>query len=339
MGVIYSTMTYCGSTVKVAKIKKSENMIRGSVDGNRFGTSGDVAKSTGFSDKALVSEGYTEVFAGNGGIFYTYGGDAYAEGIEISRGTNNQDFSMSCVADFNEVMAVGFSKDGGIVFAKQKDIVANHWGYYGAVTFAFGIMKNGVKAEWGKSEHSSQYKCISGRTILGQNNDYIFGVSIAGTTGKTGLYGSQLFELCQTLGMTDAGCFDGGGSVWLRVNGAYKNSTSRAVKNAWMIFTKKAENDEASTESERDGMFYLKVSKGTYKKNGKSAIPTRATSSSKYDTSYPLYQGEVFGVVGDPADYNGQPTYQIGTGNMKGRWVLLEEDDMKSGYFIPVVKS
>lgn len=341
MSVICSTMSYSGATVKVAKLLKNNNVIiQGSADGNRYDQPYSATTASGFSDKLLIADGYTEVLAGNGGIFYQYDNQYYAEGLEVIQGgINNQDFNMSCVSQFNNCMAIGFLKNGGMVFDKQINLINNINQYYSALTFAFGIMKDGQKAEWGKTEHSSQYSCISGRTILGQNDDYIFALSISGTTGKTGLKGNQLFALCQKLGMLDAGCFDGGGSVWLRVNGSYKNSTSRSVKNAWMIFTKKAKNDEKLTESERDGMFYLKVSKGTYKKNGKSAIPTRATSSSKYDTCYPLYQGEVFGVVGDPVDYKGQPTYQIGTGSMKGRWVLLEEDDMKSGYFIPVVKS
>lgn len=344
MAIVYETITYSGATVKVAKLPKNNNVfIQGSVDGNRYDQPYSATTASGFSDKSLLADGYTEVLAGNGGIFYQYGGQYYAEGLEVIQGgINNQDFNMSCVSGFNDCMAIGFLKNnGGLVFDKQKHLMNNINQYYAALTFAFGIMKDGAKNEWGKTEHSSQYNCISGRTILGQNDDYIFALSISGITGKSGLYGKQLFTLCQSLGMSDAGCFDGGGSVWLRVNGAYKSSTSRSVKNAWMIFTKNkaVDVDEEERESESDGMFYLKVSKGTYKKNGKSAIPTRETASSKYDTNYPLYLNEVFGVVGDPVDYNGQPTYQIGTGSMKGRWILLEETDMKSGYFIPVIKS
>lgn len=259
MSVIYSTMSFSGVVVKIAKIKKSEHIIRGSVDGNKFGTPGDVAKQTGFGDQALKDEGYIEGFAGNGGIFYPYDGAAYAEGIEISRGINNQDFSMACVTKFNNCMAIGFPKSGGIVFARQSEIIAGASQYWGAVTFAFGIMKDGVKAEWGKSEHSSQYNCISGRTILGQNKDYIFGVSFAGTTGKTGLRGSQLFELCKKIGMTDAGCFDGGGSVWMRVEGSYKTSTTRPVKNAWMIFFKEVIKEPKPESNEPIGVLTLNV--------------------------------------------------------------------------------
>lgn len=250
MTATYETITYLGATVKVAKLQKNNNvLIQGSVDGNRYDKQYSVTTASGFSDKSLLADGYTEALAGNGGIFYQYGGQYYAEGLEVVQGSiNNQDFNMSCVSGFNDCMAIGFLKNnGGLVFDKQKHLMNNINQYYAALTFAFGIMKDGTKNEWGKTEHSSQYNCISGRTILGQNDDYIFALSISGITGKSGLYGKQLFTLCQSLGMSDAGCFDGGGSVWLRVNGAYKSSTSRAVKNAWMIFCKAPEEAINST--------------------------------------------------------------------------------------------
>lgn len=245
MTVINETINYLGAVVKIAKLPKQNIIIQGSVDGNRYDKPYSVAKSSGFSDKSLLADGYIEVIAGNGGIFYQYDKQYYADGIEVVQGgVNNQDFNMACVSKFNECMSIGFLKNGGMVFDRQINLMNNINQYYSALTFAFGIMKDGKKVEWGKTEHASQYNCISGRTVLGQNDDYIFALSISGTTGKTGLKGNQLFTLCQELGMLDAGCFDGGGSVWLRANGKYLNNTDRAVKNSWLIFCKEKENEE-----------------------------------------------------------------------------------------------
>lgn len=332
--VNYSTITYSGAEVKIAKIKKSGNVIRGSVDGNQYGTSYDKTIAQGFSDKDLIAQGFTEEFAGNGSIFYMWDNDCYAEGVEIAKGLNNQDFGMTCVKTFSDVMAVGFPKSGGIVFAKQKEITANASTYYGALTFAFGIMKNGEEAYWGRYEHASQFNTVSGRTILGQNADYIFAVSIAGTTGTTGLRGNQLYGLCKQLGMTDAGCFDGGGSVWLRVDGDYVNYTGRKVKNAWMIFSKpetkveskpveepKKEESEKPVEVPATGLKF-KVYSGSYG-TSKEKIATRATASGKYSTSYPIIVGDIFTVdemVSIGSDYIGH----MADGRQAGRWVLLD---------------
>lgn len=238
--VTHEEITFNDVTVHVAKLSKNGVKIQGSVDGNQYGQDYDVTTPGGFFDKGLIEDGYIEAFAGNGSIFYEYEGAYFAEGVEIVQGgVNNQDFGMSCVSDYNNAMAVGFLWDGsGIVFDRQSNITENYWNYYSAITGAFGIMKDGTSVNWGQSEHSSQYAAISGRTILGQNDDYIFHVAFAGTTGTSGLYGNQLYSLCNQLGMKDACCFDGGGSVWQRIEGEYTLTTTRKVKNAFMIFYK-----------------------------------------------------------------------------------------------------
>lgn len=323
----YSTITYGGQTVKIAKILKSN--MRGSVDGNQYGKPYDKTIPQGFSDKV---DGYTEAVAVNGGIFYSWETDTYAEGIEKSKGVNNQDFYMACVSNFNEVMAVGFPYDGGVVFAKQKDIIANINNYYGAVTFCFGIMKNSQRAEWGKTEHASQYNCVSGRTILGQDATHVYVLSIAGTTGKTGLRGSQLYDLCKSLNLTDAGCFDGGGSVFMRVDGSYKNNTTRKVKNAVLLFVK---NDSASdskpsesvsANDEAECNIKFKVVHGAYG-TPKVKVATRPTATGKYDTSKPVYVDDIFTVD----KLVSEKDYYIGhmvDGTQAGRWVLLDPSDI-----------
>lgn len=327
---IYSTITYLGYTVKIAKIAKAGNIIRGSVDGNKYGTNYDKTIPQGFSDKDLIAQGFTEEFAGNGSIFYMWDNDCYAEGIEVSKGVNNQDFGMSCVKDFTDVLAVGFPKSGGIVFDKQRIIISNIGEYYGALTFAFGIMKDGEQAYWGRYEHSSQFKTVSGRTILGQNDDYIIAASIAGTTGKSGLTGSKLYGLCKELGMTDAGCFDGGGSVWLRVDGDYVNYTSRKVKNAWLIFskpvdtvteTKPVEKTEKPTELTANGLRF-KVHSGAYGTK-KEKIATRSTATAKYSTAKPLIVGDVF-TIDEMVSVGKNYVGRMADGRQAGRWVLLD---------------
>lgn len=332
--VNYSTITYSGAEVKIAKIKKVGNVIHGSVDGNQFGTNYDKTIPQGFSDKDLNAQGFTEAFAGNGSLFYTYDNDCYAEGVEIAKGHNNQDFNMACVKTFSDVMAVGFPKSGGIVFAKQKEITANASTYYGALTFAFGVMKDGAEAYWGRYEHANQFNSISGRTILGQNDEYIFGVSIAGTTGKSGLKGNKLYALCKELGMTDAGCFDGGGSVWMRVEGDYVNYTGRKVKNAWMIFAKpttvaeskpveepKTEEAEKPVELTANGLRF-KVTVGAYGTN-KEKVATRSSATAKYSTANPIFVGDVF-TVDKMQSVAGNYVGHMADGRQAGRWVLLD---------------
>lgn len=251
MTVKYTEISYCGAKVKVAKVPKKGFIIHGSVDGNRYDKPYASTVPSGFSDKSLLASGYTEEIAGNGSIFYYYNIQCFAEGLEVVQGgVNNQDFNMSCVSNFNEHMAIGFLKNGGLVFDKQINLIHNISKYYSAITFCFGIMKDGKKAEWGK-EKAEEYSIISGRTILGQNDDYVFALSVVGTSGKSGLYGHQLFALCQELGMLDAGCFDGGGSTWLRVNGEYKDNSDRKVKNAWMIFSKPTSEPKPEKKEEQ----------------------------------------------------------------------------------------
>ena len=330
MSAIYSTMTYGGQTIKVAKVKK-EN-IRGSVDGNKYGMPYDKTIPQGFSDKI---EGYTEAIACNGGTFYSYETDTYAEGIEISKGVNNQDFSMSCVSEFNECMAVGFPKSGGILFAKQRDIMNRASEMYGAVTFAFAIMKDGQKCNWGNPTSDPQYNCVSGRTILGQDTTHIYVLSIAGTTGKTGLRGNQLFGLCEHLKLTDAGCFDGGGSVWMRVNGEYKNTTTRKVKNAVIIFDKNASGSDSKPSQSDSGEVKVfecnvtfKVVHGAYG-SPKVKVATRPTATGKYDTTKPVYVDDIFTVTKMASVPNCE--YYIGymeNGTQAGRWILLDPTDI-----------
>ncbi len=233
--------------------KKYEYRI--SLDGNKFGEKYDKTTMKYFSDKALEKDGWEKHVVINGSIFYTYEEQTYAEGVEKSRGVNNQDINMDCVRKFNDSMSAGFTYDGKIVFDKQKEIIKNLDTYYGAYTGMFGIMKNGELCEWGKELESSRnnmYSNISGRTILGFDNvnNHIIIISITGTTGKTGARGNELYSICKKHGCTDAMCNDGGGSVFLIKDGETIVGTERAVKNAIIVYRRKKKVVEETTPVE-----------------------------------------------------------------------------------------
>lgn len=213
-----------------------------SLDGNRYGDKYDITVEQGFGDEKLKADGWEEVLAVNGSLFYTYDGKHYALGVEKSRGVNNQELDMSCVTDNNEVMAIGMNYYGGLDFKKTKDICNDLDLYYGAVTGEFGVMKDGEKAEWGKEVFAEQYNAISGRTIIGTDKDGNFlSYSIKGETGKSGLKGNELYDLCKSLGFWNAICFDGGGSVFRRINKEYDISTTRKVKNCVLLYRRKTD--------------------------------------------------------------------------------------------------
>lgn len=223
---------------------EDEYEYRWSVDGNRYGLPYDKTIPAGFGDTALEADGWEEVVATNGSTFYTWDGATYAEGLEKSRGVNNQDLSMSCVSTFRDTMALGMGYNGALIFDLQRNIETNLDLCYGAVTGAFGIMMDGVRNEAGKElsgKRNSIYETISGRTIIGYdavNNAYVI-ECIQGETGKSGAYGKDLYSECKLQGMTDAICFDGGGSVFMRYKGAYVFNTSRKVKNALILYRRK----------------------------------------------------------------------------------------------------
>lgn len=216
-----------------------------SVDGNMFGTPYDKTTMNGFSDKGLVNAGWEEVIATNGSIFYTYeeNGFTYAEGLEKSRGVNNQDLNMDAVKKFNETMAMGFDYDGNIDFKLQKDIAKNLFLYYGAVTSAYGLLKDDQINTAGRElENIRNYLFTgkSGRTVWGYNsinNEYIV-ISVPGVTGQSGVTGSQLIDIAKQYGCTDAVCMDGGGSRWLRYFGQDLVTSERKVKNSIILYRK-----------------------------------------------------------------------------------------------------
>lgn len=215
-----------------------------SIDGNKFGTPYDSTIMKGFSDKNLVKEGWEEVIATNGSIFYYYDKSCYAEGLEKSRGVNNQPFDMHAVSKFKDTMALGCKWNGDLDIDYQRNIQANINNYYGAITGAFGLLKNGYKNTAGaelENIRNGLYSGLSGRTVWGYDSktDTYMVISHPGVTGKSGIRGDALVELCKKEGMTDAICLDGGGSRWLRFEGKELATTTRKVKNAVILYRRK----------------------------------------------------------------------------------------------------
>ncbi|MEA4876035.1 phosphodiester glycosidase family protein [Anaerorhabdus sp.] len=225
-------------------LSDTEFEYRFSLDGNKYGTAYDKTTMNYFSDKTLESEGWEKYLVVNGSVFYSYGNATYAEGLEKSRGINNQPFDMTCVSKFNDTMACGFTYDGYLVFNKQSNIIRDIDKYYGALTGMFGIMKDGQLCEWGKeieSQRNNMYSNTSGRTVIAKdavNNQAVF-ITIPGATGSTGVKGKDLYPILKKHGCTDGMCNDGGGSVFFIHNGKVVVSTTRAVKNAILVYRRK----------------------------------------------------------------------------------------------------
>lgn len=237
--LLEESIIYYGVKVYIVRFKGD---VRLTVSGNSWDSPNSLMLAKDMSDKKLESEGYEELSTINGGLFYPYGNTHYANGIERIKGITNQDWD----TEYDENMAVGFRADGSIDFDKQKVIKNRLNEYYGALTFAFGIMKDSKRCTWG--QNCTQYKQISGRSILGQNENEIILVSFPGVTGKSGLYGSQLYALCEKIGMKESGCLDGGGSVYLSVNHQIRIASQRKIKNTIKVMTKKSEDNKEDQE-------------------------------------------------------------------------------------------
>lgn len=245
-----AAINYRGLDIYIVKMSKKLD-LKGSIDGNKYGTMYDKTTSAGFSDHALEQSGYTEIIAQNGSTFYSWNGMTYAEGIEISKGSMNQELYLSAVTTFNPVMAIGFPKSGGIVFARQQDILADITKYYGAITGIFGIMYHGEKNFMGSEiNRNNCFALQSGRSIIAEDDKYYYSICFNGVTGTSGLTGTELYDLCKTVSSTmiNAICFDGGGSVFQRFKGEYNINTTRAVKNAVLLFAKMPVTEEFIVE-------------------------------------------------------------------------------------------
>ena len=94
------------------------------------------------------------------------------------------------------------------------------------------------------------FTAVSGRSILAEDDYNWYSICVYGVTGSSGLTGAQLYDLCIKISpnMTNAMCFDGGGSVFQRVNGNFNINTTRLVKNAVLIYVKEPAKPEPTPE-------------------------------------------------------------------------------------------
>lgn len=239
LGYIYNP--YVTETSQRIEIKKEDGYeYKWSVDGNRYGDKYDITNMQGFGDTELLKNGWEEVLAVNGSLFYTWESSHYACGLEKSRGTNNQEVEMSCVSDYNTCLSIAGINDE-LWFASQKYIIDNKLNEsYCAIT-GLGLRLGGANCDASYYKgFESQYNCISGRTIIGEKKDgTIVSISFAGDTGSSGKTGKQCLDLVKDL--ENAIMLDGGGSVWRRLNGQVDIATSRKVKNALILYRRKKE--------------------------------------------------------------------------------------------------
>ncbi len=249
-------------------VKDDSYNYKWSVDGNKYGDTYDITSAGGFGDTNLVNAGWEEILAVNGGLFYTWESAHYACGLEKSRGTNNQDVSMSAVSDYNNAMAIACIDDE-LWFGKQSWIISNKLeSAYGAIT-GIGLVASGKACTYGHTEFASQYNTKSGRTIIGEDKDGNYlSYSIKGETGSSGITGAEATQIALDNGFYNAIMLDGGGSVWRRYLKAYDITTTRKVKNALILYRKKKASDEDDTKEDSSvPMFSERLSSAGMKNN------------------------------------------------------------------------
>jgi len=233
----YYTTTYSGRTIHIIKAQTdSTHDVCISVMAEKYDTADPLKLASSFSDGYLESNGYSKVGVINGGLFFISGSYEYANGIEKAFWTvhENDDSSL------DNVMALGHSGDGANlpVIELQSSAKANLGSYRGALTGAFGLLRNG-SVDQGNTSAQGAYSSVSGRSIIGKDaSGTIYFIATPGVTGSSGLTGSQCVSLAQSLGLTDALALDGGGSVSLIYEGSWKVSTSREIKNVIGLYVK-----------------------------------------------------------------------------------------------------
>lgn len=233
----YKTTILNGLTVRIVEAKKdSTHDVVFTVMADKFGpTSKKLLKY--FRDSELESQGYRQIASINGGLFFTEAGITYADGIEKAYGIINELDDSS----LDKCMALAVN-NGMPYIASQAYIKANEAKFRGYLTGAFGLLNNGIVDTRGAfidDDRKVLFNAKSGRSIIGKKPDgTIVFASVYGITGSSGITGAQTLELAKKLGLNNAICMDGGGSVCLRYDGVMKLSTSRYIKNAGGIYVR-----------------------------------------------------------------------------------------------------
>ena len=229
----YRTLTYGGIQVSVIEAKDDVTQdVQLSVMADKFGSPKKLASE--FHDSELEQQGYTRVAVVNGGLFFTEGNTTFAEGIEKAYGIVNE------LDDPNLDTCLALATlNGNPYIATQSYIKTNKDKFRGFITGAFGLINNGLTDNRGKVQRAQQFNSKSGRTIIGKKPDgTIVLASFYGITGQSGMTGTQTTALAKYLGMNNAVCMDGGGSVSMVYQDAWKVKTSRTIKNAVGLYAK-----------------------------------------------------------------------------------------------------
>lgn len=218
-------IVYNGLSVHITEGKSdpTEQVIL-TVMGDKYSTNSKKLLSE-FRDTELESQGFRLEGAINGSLFFTKDGVTYAEGIEQVGSVvhENDDTNLDSCMAFYIVGGVPYIVPQS--YAKSKLNLSR-----GALTGAFGLMNNGLVDTRGRLQRSYIYNAKSGRSIVGKKADgtivlaYFYGV-----TGQSGLTGYETVQLAKYLGLTNAICMDGGGSVV---------SNTREVKNGIGMYSK-----------------------------------------------------------------------------------------------------
>lgn len=236
----YTTTTYLGYKIHIitAKTDSSEN-VQLSVMANHYSSTAK-ALAINFHDTSLENAGWVRRGIINGGLFFTENNIHYANGIERAYGITNENDDSS----LNTVMAFAHSGNtsNAVVLNTQINIAASLGSYRGAITGAFGLLRNG-SIDQGATNLQGNYSSKSGRSIIGNKEDgTIYFISVAGVTGSSGLTGAECLSFVQSLGLYNAIAMDGGGSVSLISDDDWKIPTvttnARLIKNTVAIYTK-----------------------------------------------------------------------------------------------------
>lgn len=230
----HRVITYKGCQVFITEARTDLNHdVVLSVMGDKFSTTSRKLLDQ-FHDTQLESQGYNLECSINGGLFFTEGGITYAEGIEQVNGVihENDDERL------NNVMA--FYITNGVPFIVSQSYAKTKLNQsQGALTGAFGLLNNGLVDLRGRSERSAIFNAKSGRSIIGKKKDgTLVLASFKGTTGQSGMTGLQTLDLAKYLGLHNALCLDGGGSVAKMSGKEYDIFSTRPIKNAIGLYIK-----------------------------------------------------------------------------------------------------
>jgi hypothetical protein len=246
----YRTMPYGnGLTVHIIEAKPdTQHEFQVSIIGDKYNSGTSRKSFSNFRDADLEAQGWQKIGMVNGGLFFPEGSETFAVGIEKSRGVVNENDDVR----WDNVITL-YHDLNMLYVAPQAWVKSNLSKFRGAVTGVFGLLNNGVVDTRGRVENASQFNGISGRTIVGRKADdttMVF-ASFAGVTGKTGLTGAQTVELAKHLGLRNAVCMDGGGSVALQYNGVNRVNTTRLLKNAVALYVKEKHDPNALKTGDR----------------------------------------------------------------------------------------